>query len=161
MTAGGSAHVAGRWPANILTDGSLDVLEAFPQSAREAIRFFYSPKTSRAEREFGMDAAGKFNNTPRSNVHPTVKPADLMAWLIRLVTPPGGIVLDPFTGSGSTGIAAVRHGFRFVGIEQSEEYFEIACRRIAAAAEIEARMPRIEREIARSVKVLQLKLFEA
>lgn len=182
MTAGGPAHVDGRWPANVMTDGGLDVLEAFPQSAREAIRFFYSPKADRAEREFGMGSAPKrsgedikgrkagsagtktaasgLTNTPASNFHPTVKPADLMAWLIRLVTRPGGIVLDPFTGSGSTGIAAVRHGFQFVGIEQSEDYFEIACRRIQAAVDAEASMPRFEREIARAVKAVQLSMFE-
>ena len=84
-----------------------------------------------------------------------------MAWLCRLVTPPGGIVLDPFMGSGSTGIAAVRHGFRFLGIEQSPEYFDIACRRIAHAVEQEERMPRIEREITKAVRAEQLSMFAA
>jgi site-specific DNA-methyltransferase (adenine-specific) len=64
-----------------------------------------------------------------------MKPIDLMAWLIRLVTPPKGVVLDPFMGSGSTGIAAVRQGFRFIGIERDKGYFEIARRRIEAALE--------------------------
>ena len=66
----------------------------------------------------------------RANIHPTVKPTDLMAYLIRLVTPKGGVVLDPFTGSGSTGKAAVREGMNFIGIEREEEYFEIAKQRI-------------------------------
>lgn len=68
-----------------------------------------------------------------ANHHPTVKPVSLMRWLARLVTPPGGIVLDPFMGSGTTGIAAVTEGFRFIGVEQSEEYAEIARKRIAYA----------------------------
>ena len=67
---------------------------------------------------------------PRANIHPTVKPTDLMGYLIRLVTPKGGVVLDPFTGSGSTGKAAVREGMQFIGIEREEEYFEIAKQRI-------------------------------
>ena len=93
------------------------------------------------------------------NIHPTVKPVDLMAWLCRLTTAPMGLVLDPFTGSGSTGIAAVRHGFRFIGVEQSEDYFDIACRRISAAVEAEAVMPRFEREITRAVRAVQLDLL--
>jgi len=64
------------------------------------------------------------------NVHPTVKPTDLMAYLIRLVTPKGGVVLDPFMGSGSTGKAAVREGMNFIGIEREDEYMEIAKTRI-------------------------------
>lgn len=82
-----------------------------------ASRFFYTSKASPAERGEG-------------NTHPTVKPVDLMQWLCRLVTPPGGTVLDPFCGSGSTGIAALREGLDFIGIEQSEEYATIARRRI-------------------------------
>jgi site-specific DNA-methyltransferase (adenine-specific) len=69
---------------------------------------------------------------PRANHHPTVKPTELMRYLCRLVTPPGGVVLDPFTGSGSTGKAAVLEGFRFIGIEREAEYVEIARARIAA-----------------------------
>jgi hypothetical protein len=65
------------------------------------------------------------------NRHPTVKPTDLMAWLVRLITPPGGIVLDPFAGSGSTCVAARREGFFFIGIERELEYVEIARKRIA------------------------------
>ena len=73
---------------------------------------------------------------PRANVHPTVKPIALMRWLVRLVTPPDGLVLDPFAGSGSTGCAAGLEGMRFVGIELSEEYAEIARRRIAHWADV-------------------------
>jgi site-specific DNA-methyltransferase (adenine-specific) len=68
---------------------------------------------------------------PKSNHHPTVKPISLMRWLVRLVTPPGGIVLDPFAGSGTTGCAAALEGFQFIGIEREAEYVEIAERRIA------------------------------
>jgi len=93
-----------------------------------AARFFYCAKTSKRDREEGLDSAGS-----RANHHPTVKPTDLMRYLCRLVTPPGGLVLDPFTGSGSTGKAAVLEGFRFLGCELSEEYAAIARSRIAAA----------------------------
>jgi len=85
-----------------------------------ASRFFYCPKTSKKDRNEGVDG----------NVHPTVKPTDLMLYLIRLVTPKGGTTLDPFMGSGSTGKAAVRGGFDFVGIEREEDYMEIAQARI-------------------------------
>jgi DNA modification methylase len=145
----------GRWPANVATDGSLEVLEAFPPSARDAIRYFYSAKADKADREFGMDdddaGVGALRDAgrgaKRSNYHPTVKPVDLMRWLCRLVTPPGGIVLDPFMGSGSTGIAAVREGFRFVGVEQSPEYFEICCKRIGAAVDYATREPDLVQQI--------------
>ena len=69
-----------------------------------------------------------------ANVHPTVKSVDLMSWLCKMVTPPDGVVLDPFCGSGSTGIAALKQGFRFIGIEQNAEYIEIAKRRIEGDA---------------------------
>jgi site-specific DNA-methyltransferase (adenine-specific) len=82
-----------------------------------ASRFFYCPKASKKDRESG-------------NIHPTVKPTDLMAYLIRLVTPKGGVVLDPFMGSGSTGKAAVLEDMEFIGIEREEEYYEIAKQRI-------------------------------
>ena len=82
-----------------------------------ASRFFYCPKTSKSDRSEG-------------NIHPTVKPTDLMGYLIRLVTPKGGVVLDPFMGSGSTGKGAVREGMVFIGIERESEYFEIAEARI-------------------------------
>ena len=86
-----------------------------------ASRFFYTAKASRREREAGCE----------SNGHPTVKPIALMRWLCRLVTPPGGLVLDPFNGSGSTGCAAVLEGFRYLGAELDAEYVEIARKRIA------------------------------
>jgi DNA modification methylase len=120
-----------------------------------ASRFFYCPKTSKKDRNEGLDEFEKkvtmrddgqpygMNTNqfrpdgskrkpvePKSNHHPTVKPTDLMAYLIRLVTPKGGIVLDPFMGSGSTGKAAVREGIDFIGIERDNEYFEIAKSRI-------------------------------
>ena len=69
----------------------------------------------------------------RSNFHPTVKPVDLMTYLCRLITPPGGTILDPFTGSGSTGKAAILEDFKFIGIEREVEYIEIAKARIDAA----------------------------
>jgi hypothetical protein len=70
------------------------------------------------------------NWKPLANIHSTVKPIALMRWLCRLVTPPNGLILDPFTGSGTTGCAAVLEGFRFVGIEREAEYVEIATKRI-------------------------------
>ena len=113
---------AGRWPANLIHDGSEEVLAGFPgEDDKSAARFFYCAKASKRDR--GAD-----------NVHPTVKPTDLMRYLCRLVTPPGGTVLDPFMGSGSTGKAAVLEGFRFIGIEREAEYLEIARARIRGAA---------------------------
>jgi DNA modification methylase len=70
------------------------------------------------------------------NTHPTVKPQALMRYLVKLITPPGGLVMDPFVGSGTTGIAAIREGFRFVGIEQSAEYAVLAEKRIKSATEL-------------------------
>ena len=87
------------------------------QSGANNSRFFYCPKASKSDK--GAD-----------NVHPTVKSTTLMSYLIELVTHPGGIVLDPFMGSGSTGVAAKREGFGFVGIEQDPEYFGIATKRL-------------------------------
>jgi DNA modification methylase len=148
---GGHDPNIGRWPANLIHDGSDEVTELFPQTTsggfREgtiqhsqtfnvakgveaervrdapapdsgsAARFFYCAKASKADRSEG-------------NTHPTVKPTDLMRYLCRLVTPPGGIVLDPFMGSGSTGKAAMLDGFRFIGIEREAEYLEIAKQRM-------------------------------
>lgn len=108
---------SGRWLANLIHDGSAEV----DDSIGSASRFFYCAKTSRKDR-------GEGNN------HPTVKPTDLMAYLCRLVTPPGGVVLDPFMGSGSTGKAAMREGFRFIGIEMDADYLAIAEARIAHEA---------------------------
>jgi len=118
-----------------------------------AARFFYSPKADGTDRNEGLDgfdrtranfAKGtglKLNGdgSPRNqtemarNIHPTVKPTDLMQYLCRLVTPPGGTVLDPFMGSGSTGKAAQMEGFRFIGCERDPDYFAIAKARIETA----------------------------
>lgn len=142
----------GRWPANVVTDDSDEVIAAFPQTksgtltpdmnVREtsgwsggsqanrvknsfyanegsAARFFYSAKASKADR-----AGSK---------HPTIKPVALMQWLCRLVTPPGGIVLDPFAGSGTTAEAALAEGFSYVLIEQNQQYIDDIRHRLNAA----------------------------
>lgn len=108
---------SGRWPANLIHDGSDEATAGLADSAR----FFYTAKASRDDRSDG-------------NTHPTVKPTDLMRYLCRLVTPPGGVVLDPFMGSGSTGKAAMLEGFEFIGIEREVQYHAIAERRIRSAA---------------------------
>jgi site-specific DNA-methyltransferase (adenine-specific) len=89
-----------------------------------ASRYFYCAKTSKDERKFGLGGDIK------ANTHPTVKPVELMRYLVRLVTPKGGVVLDPFMGSGSTGMGAREEDFNFIGIEKEEEYYEIAKARI-------------------------------
>lgn len=194
----------GRWPANVIHDGSEEVLAAFPDApgqqadassnaearitqnaygamrrgrgddpsadsdndgvvglkmkpgarrldAGSAARFFYCAKASREDRNDGCEGlplkqSGMVSNTsgqhmthrdggapaPAANNHPTVKPTDLMRWLCRLVTPPGGLVLDPFCGSGSTGRGAIAEGFQFVGIELDPDYARIAEARIRA-----------------------------
>lgn len=109
----------GRWPANCIHDGSEEVVGAFPDTGGSAARFFYTAKADATER--------------LGSKHPTVKPTDLMAYLIRLVTPPGGTTLDPFAGSGSTGVAAVFSGFNAVLIEREPEYHADILRRIAWA----------------------------
>jgi len=141
-----------RWPANLIHDGGEDVLALLGSAAR----FFYCAKASKRDREEGCGPIGESARRmfasggrtmrdgewvetdspprPRRNNHPTVKPTDLMRYLCRLVTPPSGVVLDPFMGSGSTGKAAMLEGFRFVGIERDEEYLKIAEARIAHAA---------------------------
>lgn len=191
---------AGRWPANLIHDGSEEVLACFPSApgqqgpisgtapsdktgnvyarmrregecsvdsdnegavgfkmkpgmrrldAGSAARFFYCAKADRGDRNDGLEDPGpqfKSGSTLREaeklnasaarkgNHHPTVKPTDLMRYLCRLVTPPGGTVLDPFMGSGSTLKAAELEGFGAIGIELCPEYIEIARRRIAADA---------------------------
>jgi DNA modification methylase len=182
MTTGGAP--AGRWPANIIHDGSEEVLGVFPvtvsgtpSGARNApssfnggngsqltgyadsgsaARFFYQAKASRTEREHGLsglprgivdttraeDSAGRDNpragagrsGEGRANIHPTVKPVDLMRYLIRLVTPPGGLVVDPYAGSGTTGVAAVHEGMQFAGAELDTAHALIAVTRIEQAA---------------------------
>ena len=116
----------GRWPANVILDE--DAAKALDkQSGGNVSRFFYTAKASKAEREAGLDAPiGE-----RANFHPTIKPLALMRYLVRLVTPKGGKVLDPFMGSGSTGCAAVLEGCDFVGIDITPEYVAIAQKRIA------------------------------
>ena len=144
---------AGRFPANVMHDGSEVIVSGFPNTKSikghprtaniknqtrlnnseevfvnceyddegSSARFFYCPKVSKSER--GDD-----------NTHPTVKPQELMKYLCRLVTPKDGTVLDPFMGSGSTGMAAKDEGFNFIGLEREKEYFEIAEKRINAAS---------------------------
>jgi DNA modification methylase len=146
------SHPGGRWPANFMHDGSQEVTDLLGDAAR----FFYCPKASKADRDEGCegmelkqtvggggmndpngdDVCGKYGSvkSPARNHHPTVKPTALMRYLCRLVTPPNGLVFDPFTGSGSTGKAAMLEGLRFVGAELSEEYIEIARARIGHAA---------------------------
>lgn len=135
MANGARAYVqpSGRWPANVVHDGGEEVLACFPvlssvtgkrsERSREAgspARFFYSAKASKADR-----AGSK---------HPTVKPVALMRWLCRLVTPPGGTILDPFAGSGTTGQAAIEEGMRAVLIEREDKYAEDIRRRFAGSA---------------------------
>ena len=110
--------------------------QSYPDSGG-ASRFFpvfrYQAKASRSERERGLNEGQKAS-------HPTVKPVELMRWLVRLVTPRGGVVLDPFTGSGTTGVAAMLEGFRFVGIEREPEYHAIATARINHATRQETQL---------------------
>lgn len=167
----GSANALGRWPANLIHDGSAEVLEAFAAHGEKganapvhtrgadkfrgtygafkgdvdeagstfhgdqgtAARFFYSAKASHNDRNEGCEELPEGINKHSRNHHPTVKPTALMRYLVRLVTPPGGVVMDPFTGSGSTGKAAMREGFDFLGMELSPEYVQIALARIGHA----------------------------
>jgi DNA modification methylase len=199
LDTGGMNPNVGRWPANLIHDGSDEVVGLFPvttsgklqahhatganpwvESSRppftgewggdsgSAARFFYCAKANKADRDEGCEGlaervagvgdvdessgrdstkpgnqygegsrrrveAGLSPTMPRRNHHPTVKPTDLMRYLCRLVTPPNGTVLDPFTGSGSTGKAATLEGFNFIGIEREAEYVEIARARIHSA----------------------------
>ncbi len=123
-----AANCAANCPAGMIDAARPDLLPS---------RLFFCAKATRAEREAGCEQlprqevalyTGK-RHSPRlvRNLHPTVKPLELMQWLVRLVTPPGGTVLDPFTGSGSTGVAALLEGRRFVGIEREPEYIDVAC----------------------------------
>lgn len=139
----------GRFPANLIHDNSEEVRECFPN---ESERFFksiiYQAKASKSERNRGLenrepikvndgrqtpiDNAFQRGETPRVNIHPTIKPIALMEYLIKMITPKGGTVLDPFMGSGSTGVACEENGFDFIGIELEEEYIKIAEARIKA-----------------------------
>lgn len=144
----------GRWPANVMLDEEAAAL--MDAQSDGASRFFYVAKANQKERDHGLEAfpvktraemtdrkegaagasharAGAGSRTGSRNTHPTVKPVALMRELVRLITPPGGVVLDPFVGSGSTGMAARIEGFKFIGIDLSAEYLTIAYHRIAAA----------------------------
>lgn len=163
----------GRFPANLIHDGSEEIEQIFPysksgemkshhknrnldhlygrfsdnyellpieESKGSASRFFYCAKTSKSERNAGVTGEAKQQDESRKegnpgvhksiNHHPTVKPLKLMEYLVTLVTPKKGIILDPFMGSGTTGMAAKSNGFEFIGIELDPEYFEIAKQRI-------------------------------
>ena len=154
-----------RKPANLIHDGSDDVVSLFPQTGSKkrsskhlnsvsietsAARFFYSAKCSKKDRSEGLEGreAKQYSHDGRSteienpfqrnksvalNHHPTVKPTELMRYLVRLVTPENGVVLDPFMGSGSTGKAAMLEGKAFIGIELQDDYYEIAKARISHA----------------------------
>lgn len=150
----GSANAAGRWPANLVHDGSAEIQSVFPEEAGafapvrgtepsrpakntydERARgggAFHGDNGSAARFFYCAKASGEDRNAGTENTHPTVKPTELMRWLCRLVTPTGGLVLDPFAGSGSTGRGAIAEGFRFVGIELDPDYARIAEARIRA-----------------------------
>lgn len=153
--ANANANAKGRWPANVLFDeeaaelldeqsGRSTSRKGAPRASASpgdgygmthtgaeysdtggASRFFYVAKAAKSERNRGVIA---------KNDHPTVKPVALMEYLVRLITPARGLVLDPFAGSGTTGVAAVRLGFDFVGIDQDAHYLDIAEQRIRSAA---------------------------
>ena len=134
----------GRFPANLILDEV--AAEMLDTQQADVSRFFYVAKASQSERNKGLENRASAivsdgreksidnpflrGETERKNTHPTVKPIKLMEYLVKLITPPGGKVLDPFMGSGTTGIAAVNLGFKFVGIEREKEFFEIAKARI-------------------------------
>jgi site-specific DNA-methyltransferase (adenine-specific) len=156
-------NTMGRWPANFIHDGSDEVVELLEDAARF---FYCAKASKKDRNEGLDDFAGKevgtkgnglartcatcgastlqgcecpdrtYVNPTRANHHPTVKPTELMRYLVRLVTPPNGTVLDPFMGSGSTGKAAVLERFSFIGIDQSADYLEIATARIKHAQEL-------------------------
>lgn len=98
-----------------------------------ASRFFYCAKPSTSEKEAGLTAVGEegAEKPKRGNTHPTVKSIALMSYLVKLITPPGGVVLDPFAGSGTTGVACVLGGWSFLGIEKEPEFAKIAAKRVA------------------------------
>ena len=151
----------GRWPANLIHDGSDEVTELFPDSKGQQGAVTGKEPSSKTDNAFGEFAGrtpfpvrndsgsaarffycAKANKKDRGegNNHPTVKPTDLMAYLCRLVTPPSGTVLDPFMGSGSTGKAAVREGFSFIGIEREAEYYAIAEQRVQVVEELQPKL---------------------
>jgi site-specific DNA-methyltransferase (adenine-specific) len=152
-------RVNGRHPANVVASHDEDceedscaegcavaLLDAAAANGEDGVgfqlppsAFLYCPKPSRTERDAGCEALPErpldlLPNTgtsgPARNPHPTLKPIELMRWLVRLACPDGGLVLDPFMGSGTTGVAAALEGRRFCGIEVEERYIEIAAARI-------------------------------
>lgn len=156
--------VEGRLPANVITDGSEEVAKGMPNTTstpiaeESAMRYFYSAKASKKDRDEGLDAfeerkttdgciranvetARKYgaNSALRKNIHPTCKPTELMQYLVRLVSPKGATILDPFMGSGSTGKAVMFENrerdanYKFIGIELTDEYLPIAQARIEYA----------------------------
>jgi site-specific DNA-methyltransferase (adenine-specific) len=156
--------VEGRFPANVITDGSEEVAKGMPNTTstpiaeESAMRYFYSAKASKKDRDEGLDAfeerkttdgciranvetARNFgaNSALRKNIHPTCKPTELMQYLVRLVSPKGATILDPFMGSGSTGKAVMFENrerdanYKFIGIELTDEYLPIAQARIEYA----------------------------
>lgn len=157
MATAGFDQNIGRWPANVLLDEaaaeSLDQMApqagaSAPVRGHEASAASTGRVTGERERVPGVfhgdrggasrffytsKASGEDRERWQGNDHPTVKPTDLMRWLCRLVTPPGGLILDPFMGSGSTGVAAMAEGSRFVGVDLEPRYVEIAERRLKHA----------------------------
>lgn len=139
-----SSHPGGRWPANVILDPEAATMLDEHRDQGSASRLFYVAKAATPEREAGLrhlepqrrtDGRAKDIDNPRlrtsmrRNMHPTVKPLALIRWLMRLVTPLEGIVLDPFLGSGTTAVAAFHEGFRCIGADLSEEYAQIAIAR--------------------------------
>jgi DNA modification methylase len=144
----------GRFPANTILECICDEPRTNPEcpcyildkQSKGSSRFFYTAKVSKKERNMGLDGfedkkSGSYHfrqdasldgktTQPNKNTHPTVKPINLMTYLCRLITPKGGVVLDMYMGSGSTGISALLEGFKFVGMEMDEDYFNIAEARI-------------------------------
>lgn len=150
----------------------------FDAGSGSAARFFYSAKASKADRDSGLDDVEKKQsnrlassqggggwskdseknpNLPRANNHPTVKPTSLMSWLVTLVTPPDGIVLDPFNGSGSTGKAAMINGFKYIGIDLSQDYIDISKRRIQYAYD---NKETLKKELTKKVNDVKVKPVE-
>jgi site-specific DNA-methyltransferase (adenine-specific) len=158
LSGANDVKIEGRWPAHLLLD------EGAAATMGEPSRFFYVPKANKRDKDEGLDdlperspgektdrEEGSAGITAYSgsrgisrNNHPTVKSTALMSWLVRLVTPPGGLVLDPFMGSGSTGKAALIEGFSFLGIEREAEYVEIARRRLKHAVGASVDVVRLE-----------------
>lgn len=168
-----SNNPKGRFPANVIHDGSDEVESLFPYTAEEntesAARFFYVAKASQEERNFGLYdfeevevrggggrakqgydldneeekrlhlVSGKFGavKAKKKNIHPTVKPIELMRYLVRMVTPKNGICLDPYLGSGTTAIACKMENINYIGIELMPEYAEIAKARIGAVKDFD------------------------